>query len=47
MMEQMPWVVATLMTVLLVAISGIYLAVRIVGSHQVKDDHPVNRKPSD
>lgn len=39
MMEHMPWVVATLMTVLLIGISGLYLTVRLIGAHNVKDDH--------
>ena len=46
MMEQMPWVIATLMTVLLVAISGIYLAVRITGARTAGHDHPVRHTPA-
>jgi hypothetical protein len=46
MMEQMPWVIATLMTMLLIAISGVYMTVRIVGSHTAKEDHPVTKNSS-
>jgi hypothetical protein len=46
MMEQMPWVIATLMTLLLIGICGMYLTVRIVAGRNVKDDHPTARTPA-
>jgi hypothetical protein len=45
MMEQMPWVIATLMTLLFVGICGMYLTVRIAASRNVKDDHPNSPNP--
>lgn len=42
-MMHMPWVLVTLMVPLLLIAAGVYLAVRILGAKQAKDDHPPRR----